>query len=249
MPIQKADKAYNNHEFLNSHDARPIRILSEYLEPKQRFEKMHVHHTVVFFGSARIEAKNGPLSSYYQAAEEFAYRLAMWSKELKREHKNFLICTGGGPGIMEAANKGAHRAGEKSIGLNISLPFEQEPNQYITPELNLEFHYFYMRKLWFMYQAKALVVFPGGYGTMDELFEMLTLIQNKKIQKPNIPIMLYGSDFWKKMVNFEYMAECGLISRDDLDLFCFFDSPEEGMNYIRPLLDQALSDFNGKNGI
>lgn len=246
MPQKKAPKAYHDLDFLNSHEARPIRILAEYLEPRQRFEKYHVHHTVVFFGSARIEAQGKPMSPYYQAAEEFAYQLACWSRELRPLHRDFLICTGGGPGIMEAANRGAHRAGEKNIGLNISLPFEQDPNSYITPELNLEFHYFYMRKLWFMYQAKALIVFPGGYGTMDELFEMLTLIQNRKIQKQDIPILLYGREFWQRLIDFDYMAECGLISPEDLNLFAYFDSPEEGMELIRPRLMKALTDFNDR---
>ncbi len=247
MPNQKAPKAYENKEFLNSYDARPLRILSEYIEPKQRFEQMDVHHTVVFFGSARTQPQDDVMGRYYRDAEEFAYRLANWSKELKESKKDFFICTGGGPGIMEAANKGAHRAGARNIGLNISLPFEQQPNDYISPELNLEFHYFYMRKLWFLYQAKAFVVFPGGYGTMDELFETLTLIQNRKIKKDNVPIMLYGREFWQRLIDFDYMADCGLISREDLDLFCYFDSPDEGMDIIRPRLEKVLASFEGKN--
>jgi hypothetical protein len=242
MENPKAPKAYKNLEFLDSSDARPIRILSEYLEPKQRFHLNHVRNTIVFFGSARIPPSGSPMSQYYTAAEELAFRLAVWAKSLRADNRDFLICTGGGPGIMEAANKGASRAGEKSIGLNISLPFEQQPNSYITPELNMEFHYFYMRKLWFMFYAKALIVFPGGFGTMDEFFEMLTLIQNRKTKKTSIPVMLYGREFWKRMVDFDYMVECCLISPEDLELFCYFDSPEEGMEIIRPKLEKILVD-------
>lgn len=249
MPNPKAPKAYKNLDFLTSIDARPIRILSEYLEPRARLRRENVHHTVVFFGSARIPQSDDVMSPYYRAAEEFAYRLAVWSRELRPENKDFLICTGGGPGIMEAANKGAHRAGEKSIGYNISLPFEQEPNPYITPELNFEFHYFYMRKLWFMFHAKALIVFPGGYGTLDELFEMLTLVQNRKTKKHNLPILLYGREFWKKAVNFDYLAECGLISPEDLEFFSYFDSPEEGMEIIKPLLLKSMADYHTKPGV
>ncbi|RJP25454.1 MAG: LOG family protein, partial [Deltaproteobacteria bacterium] len=190
----KAPKAYNNRDFLNSRDARTVRILCEYLEPEKRLDECDVSNTVVFFGSAR----SGPdgttgerMHKYYWAAEELAFRLASWSKTLTRKEHAFHVCTGGGPGVMEAANRGARRAGADTIGYNISLPFEQFPNEYITESLNFEFHYFFMRKLWFLYHAKAIIVFPGGFGTFDELFEVLTLKQTKKLEKTEIPILLY----------------------------------------------------------
>lgn len=238
-------KAYENLKFLNSYDARPIRILSEYLEPQQHFKENNIRHTVVFFGSARTTPQGDKMSQSYHAAEEFAYRLAKWSSTLNEKNKLY-ICTGGGPGIMEAANKGASRAGEKNLGLNISLPFEQHSNPYITPELNMEFHYFYMRKLWFLYYAKALVVFPGGFGTMDELFETLTLVQTEKVVKKNLSILLFDREFWKQTINFDYMVECGLISPEDLDLFRYFDSPEEGMQILQPRLEKAIRNFEDR---
>lgn len=242
MTNHKAPLAYKSEEFLSSRPARPIRILSEYFDPEKRFNEMKVNNTIVFFGSARTSSdKNDPFSKYYWAAEEFAYELANWSKELKKESKDFFICTGGGPGIMEAANRGAHRAKEPSIGLNISLPFEQNPNDYITPELNFEFHYFYMRKLWFLYHAKALIVFPGGFGTMDELFETLTLIQTKKLdEKGKIPVFLYDKTFWQDMINFDKMVEYKLISKEDLKLFEYFDSAKEGLELIKPRVLETI---------
>jgi uncharacterized protein (TIGR00730 family) len=244
---KKALAAYKNTEFLNSREGRTIRILSEYLEPEKRFEEMNVFHTVVFFGSARIKPgkqhdnKNFPTSKYYHAAEEFAYRLANWSKELEKNGDDgFYIMTGGGPGIMEAANRGAARAGANTIGLNISLPFEQNPNNYVTPGLKFEFHYFFMRKLWFLYHAKALVVFPGGYGTLDELFETLTLLQTRKIDKGDIPILIYDREFWEKIINLRALADYNLISPEDLDLFHFFSDPDEGINYLKPRLGKLI---------
>jgi uncharacterized protein (TIGR00730 family) len=237
MTRPKPPLAFENNEFLLSREARPIRILSEYIDPETKFRKLGINHTIVFFGSARIRPEeSNPMSKYYWAAEKFAYQLADYSKELKKTDDGFYICTGGGPGIMEAANRGARRAGEPTIGLNISLPFEQHPNEYISDELNFEFHYFYMRKLWFLYQAKALIVFPGGFGTLDELFETLTLIQTEKIEKGHIPVLLYGSEWWKKLINFQQFVDDGLISQKDLDLFKFFDSPEEGMEILKPQL-------------
>jgi hypothetical protein len=165
---------------------------------------------------------------------------------MAREGRGFHICTGGGPGIMEAANRGAHRAGEKTIGLNISLPFEQHPNKYISPELNFEFHYFFMRKLWFLYHAKALVVFPGGFGTMDELFETLTLVQTQKLEKKHIPILLFDREFWDSVINFRKLADMNFISPEDLKLFHFFDSPEEGVEYLRPRIEKLITRINHK---
>jgi uncharacterized protein (TIGR00730 family) len=246
MTQEKAKAAYLNEEFIKSREARTIRIISEYLEPEKRFEETNVLHTVVFFGSARIsedkkdDDKNFPTSKYYWAAEEFAYKLGLWSKELEKKGDGFYIMTGGGHGIMEAANRGANRAGTKTIGLNISIPFEQSPNPYITPELKFEFHYFFMRKLWFLYHAKALVVFPGGFGTMDELFEALTLIQTRKIEKGNIPILLYDKHFWNEVIDFQKFVEFKLISKEDLDLFYFFSDADDGINYLKPRLENLM---------
>src|SRR5579872_4586441 len=182
--------AYLNQPFLNSPDARALRILAEYLEPVSHFRREHIRDTVVFFGSARL-AENGPLGRYYTAARDLARKLTEWSDTLANSSRRFVVCSGGGPGIMEAANRGASDAKGKTIGLNIGLPFEQLPNPYITPELNFEFHYFFMRKFWFAYPGKALVVFPGGFGTMDEMFEVLTLVQTQKLAK-KITVLLYG---------------------------------------------------------
>lgn len=170
-------------------------------------------------------------SKYYEDCLNLSKLLTEWSKTLN--HKNrFVVCSGGGPGIMEAANKGAYLAGGKSIGLNISLPHEQYPNPFITPELNFEFHYFFMRKLWFMHLAKALVVFPGGFGTMDELMEMLTLIQTKKVKK-RIPIILYGSEYWKNIINFDALVQYCMISKEDLNIFHFSDTPREAFEFLK----------------
>jgi uncharacterized protein (TIGR00730 family) len=241
MSRPKPPKAYENNDFINSRDARVIRIMSEYIEPESRLRKLNIKNTIVFFGSARTPSdKNDPMSKYYWAAEEFAFQMATWSKELKKDNNEFYICTGGGPGIMEAANRGAHRAGELTLGLNISLPFEQHPNPYISESLNFEFHYFYMRKMWFLYHAKALIVFPGGFGTLDELFETLTLIQTNKVDKGHIPILLYDEKWWKKLINFDQFVIDGLISPEDLDLFSFFNSPEEGMKILNPSLADLI---------
>ncbi|UCH95565.1 MAG: LOG family protein [Candidatus Aminicenantes bacterium] len=251
--MKRAEKAYKNVEFLNSQEARTLRILAEYLEPKKRFDKENIKHTIVFFGSSR--AKSDPCddpsgfdsSKYYWAAEEFAFKLASWSKELEKQGCGFVICSGGGPGIMEAANRGANRANAKSIGLNISIPFEQTPNDYISLQLNFEFHYFFMRKLWFLYHAKALIVFPGGFGTMDELLETLTLVQTHKLPKTNIPILLYDQTFWEKIINFKKLAEYHLISPGDLKLFHYFSTPDQGMEYLKPRLLKIIKDFNNNN--
>ncbi len=258
-------KSYKNEDFLNSPDARAIRILSEYYEPLQRFRRNQIQDTIVFFGSARLRSaeestrlrdellasvnrvedhapskelldrlrkaeQSVEMSRYYEDAVELARQLSAWSVSLKS--KRFVICSGGGPGIMEAANKGAQLAGAQSVGLNISLPFEQDSNPYIPPDLNIEFHYFFMRKFWFVYPAKALVAFPGGFGTMDELMEVLTLVQTQKLRK-TLYIVLYGSDFWKKIINFPALAEMGLISEEDLELFHFSDTPDDACAWLQ----------------
>jgi uncharacterized protein (TIGR00730 family) len=223
--------AYKNEEFLDGPEARALRILSEYLEPRAHFHKQKISDTLVFFGSARVHA-DGPLANYYQDARKLAGLVTEWSKTLRKDSCRFVVCTGGGPGIMEAANRGAAEAGGKTIGLNIGLPFEQLPNPWITDELNFEFHYFFMRKFWFAYLAKALVVFPGGFGTMDELFEILTLVQTKKLRK-KMTVVLYGSAFWKEVVNFDTLVKYGTISAADLELFQFADTPESAMELLR----------------
>ena len=176
------------------------------------------------------------MARYYEDARELAGLITTWTKTLGQSRHRFVVCTGGGPGIMEAANRGAYEAGGKSIGLNINLPFEQIPNPYITPELNFEFHYFFMRKLWLAYLAKALVVFPGGFGTFDELFELLTLAQTEKLAK-RMGVVVYGSEYWRRMVNFDGLVAAGTISPRDLDLFHFADSPVDAFEILRSHLE------------
>ncbi len=226
--------AYLNESFLESADARPLRIVSEYLEPLSHFRGEKVRDTVVFFGSARI-TEDGPMGRYYQEARALAGLITKWSDSLPNPTYRFVVCSGGGPGIMEAANRGATEAGGKSIGLNIGLPFEQEPNPYITPELAFEFHYFFMRKFWFAYLAKALLVFPGGFGTLDELCEILTLVQTRKLEK-KIVIVLYGSEYWKEILNFDALVKHGMISPVDLELFQYADTPEDALKILQTYL-------------
>jgi uncharacterized protein (TIGR00730 family) len=225
--------AYHDTFFLDSDDGRPLRILAEYLEPLHRFRREQIQDTVVFFGSARIQ-ETGPLGRYYRDARELARRLTEWSLTLSGCCQ-YVVCSGGGPGLMEAANRGAADAGGRSIGLNIGLPHEQRPNAYVTPGLSLEFHYFFMRKLWFSHLARALVVFPGGFGTMDELFEMLTLTQTRKIER-DIPILLYGTEFWNEVIDFPALARHGLIAAEDLSLFQFVDDPESAFQMLKAKL-------------
>src|SRR5713226_4791518 len=213
--------AYKNEGFLNSPDARILRILSEYLEPLGHFRHEHIRDTIVFFGSARLD-EEGPLSQYYRDARTLARMMTEWSNQFANHTYRFVVCTGGGPGIMEAANQGARDASGKTIGLNIGLTFEQLPNPYISPELSFEFHYFFMRKFWFAYLAKALVVFPGGFGTMDELTEILTLVQTQKLMKRMV-VILYGTSFGKEVINFDALVRHGMIAADDLNLFQFAD--------------------------
>src|SRR5215468_76424 len=221
---------YKDPSFLESSQARPVRILAEYLEPLHHFHQERVHDTVVFFGSARLR-EDGPLAQYYRDARELARMLTEWADQFTNSTYRFVVCSGGGPGIMEAANRGASDAGGKTIGLNIGLPFEQLPNPYITPELSFEFHYFFMRKFWFAYLSKALVVFPGGFGTMDELMEILTLAQTRKLAK-KILILLYGSEFWEEIVNFDALVRHGMIAPEDLDLFQYADDPETAFKIL-----------------
>ncbi len=252
----RAVKAYHNEKFLNSPDARPLRILAEYIEPATRFAEFDVQDTIVIFGSARFrpreeaekalaeaEARRAAaedlakarrdleMSRYYEAARELAYRLTEWSKGLEDDHRRFVICTGGGPGIMEAANRGASEARGENVGLNISLPFEQNDNPYITRRLSFEFHYFFMRKFWFSYLAKAIVAMPGGFGTLDEFFEVLTLVQTGKIKKA-MPIVLFGKAFWEQALHLDALVEFGTISPGDLDLFFTTDSVDEAFEYL-----------------
>ncbi|MGI8746256.1 MAG: TIGR00730 family Rossman fold protein [Bryobacteraceae bacterium] len=228
--------AYLNESFLESPDARGLRILSEYLEPLSHFRDEKIQDTIVFFGSARVHT-GGSMAHYYEDASTLARLITEWSDKIENPACRFVVCTGGGPGIMEAANRGASEAGGKTIGLNIGLPFEQRPNPYITPELSFEFHYFFMRKFWFAYLAKALVVFPGGFGTMDELFEILTLAQTRKLES-KITIVLYGSKFWKQIVNFDALAEHGVISPEDLNLFQYADDPQTALKILKDNLSR-----------
>ncbi len=279
MPAKKStakrihipEKAYKDIDFLNSPDARVIRILSEYLEPLSRFRRLRIRDTVVFFGSARVtplpearaklsdvkakiriaekkrsgsrslarlrrelELAEGRLqmARYYEDAVTLSEMLTRWSKKIsKKGEQRFVVCSGGGPGIMQAANKGAIRAGGLSVGLNISLPHEQFPNPYISPDLDFEFHYFFMRKFWFVYLAKALVVFPGGFGTLDELMEVLTLLQTNKIRK-KMTVLIYGSAYWKKILNFDALVEAGAIDNSDLRLIYFADDPKTAFKFL-----------------
>lgn len=259
--MDKPVKAYKDLEFLTSPAGRPIRILSEYLEPSNRFRREKVYDTIVFYGSARIPSKseatkslrilkkqkaskdkikqaevNLEMSRYYEDTVELSCRITKWSIGQKPNNR-FVVCSGGGPGIMEAANRGAKKAKGKSIGLNISLPFEQYPNPFIDNDLNFEFHYFFMRKYWFVYLAKALVIMPGGFGTFDELFEVLTLIQTGKIKK-KIPIVVYDKKFWHNILNFNSFLEKALISAEDMDMFKVVDSVDEAYEFLRTELSK-----------
>jgi uncharacterized protein (TIGR00730 family) len=256
--------AYQNQEFLESEEARPIRILAEYLEPLRRFRAEKIQDTVVFFGSARIHSRERAeaalrllipgldgeagerylrgrkaveWSRYYEEARELARLLTRWSTELDSPHHRFVVTSGGGPGIMEAANRGAQDAGGKTIGLNIKLPFEQGANPYISRGLHFEFHYFFMRKFWFAYLAKALVIFPGGYGTLDEMFEILTLMQTEKLAK-QIQVILYGHEYWDGIINLEPMAEWGAVAPGDLALLQRANTPESAFQLLKEHLTE-----------
>jgi len=226
--------SYEDEEFVGGEDGRPLRILAEYLVPLHRFRRARIHDTIVFFGSARLRA-DGPLARYYAEARELARLLTLWSKSLPTHEHRYVVCTGGGGGIMEAANRGASDAGGRTVGLNISLPHEQRPNRYITRELSFEFHYFFMRKLWFAHLARALVVFPGGFGTLDELMEILTLAQTRKLEH-SIPIVLYGNDYWREIINFDALVKHGVIDADDLRLFTPADTPAQALAFLQSRL-------------
>jgi len=260
--------AYLNAEFLKSQEARLIRILSEYIEPATRLRRHRIRDTIVFFGSARSmspeaaaaeyelvrkEAELGvltpelderlsraeqaiKLARYYNDAMELARRVTEWSKSLTSQH-HFIVCSGGSRGMMEAANRGASMARGQTIGLNIELPMEQEVNQFVSRELIFNFHYFFMRKFWFVYPAKALVVFPGGFGTMDELFEVLTLIQTKKPSK-TMPVILFGSEFWNDVIDFDALARWGVVSAADLEIFHKTDSVDDAFDYLTGKLER-----------
>jgi len=220
-------KAYHDEEFINSKDARALRILAEYLEPKARFAAHGLEDTIVFFGSARA----APGSQYYEAARQLAFRLTQWSKGLTATERRFVVTTGGGPGIMEAANRGASEAQGLTAGIGISIPVEQTDNAYITHGLSFHFHYFFMRKFWFAYLAKAMIAFPGGFGTLDELFETLTLVQTRKMKKP-MPIVLFGTGYWNEVINFDALVRHGTVSAEDLNLFHRTDSLDDAFNWI-----------------
>jgi hypothetical protein len=234
MTTSRPVLAYENPEFVESEDARSLRILAEYLAPLRQFRREHVHDTIVFFGSARLRS-DGPLGHYYAEAQELARLVTEWSKSLPARSHRYLVCTGGGGGIMEAANRGASDANGRTIGLNIGLPHEQRPNPYVTRELSFEFHYFFMRKLWFAHLARALVVFPGGFGTLDELTEILTLQQTRKLDR-RIVVLLYGSSYWKEILNFDGLVRHGMISRDDLQLFHYADDPATALGLLQATL-------------
>jgi uncharacterized protein (TIGR00730 family) len=232
--------AYLDPEFLASDDARPLRIIAEYLNPLRRLRLQRVHDTIVFFGSARLSAE-GPLGRFYTEARELARLITVWSSTLPSRVHRFVVCSGGGGGIMEAANRGARDAGGRTIGLNISLPHEQQPNPYVTRELLFNFRYFFMRKLWFAHLARAMVVFPGGFGTMDELMEVLTLSQTQKLAR-KLPIILYGSSYWNEIINFEALVRYGVIGRADLNLFTFADDPGSALKLLQNAIEVAGSE-------
>jgi len=257
----RAVKAYENKAFLNSTSARGLRILSEYMEPQSRFEELRIRDTIVMFGSSRTlprdvaeerlaEAKASggdvahaermlTMSRYYEDTRELARRLTLWSKGLEGTDRRFVICSGGGPGIMEAANRGASEAKGENIGLNISIPFEQSENPYITRRLAFEFHYFFMRKYWFAYMAKAFVIMPGGFGTLDEFMEVLTLIQTGKIKKKCV-LVLYGLDYWRKVLKLQPLVEYGTIDVADLDLFHRSDTVDDAFDHITSWLTEHV---------
>lgn len=255
---RRSVRAYLNESFLHSRDARPLRILSEYLEPEGRFARYRVDDTIVFMGSARLISREQAerelagvtdaadieqarlrleMSRYYEAARELARRLTEWSKKLGDDERRFVVCTGGGPGIMEAANRGASEAKGVNVGLTISIPVEEFDNSYVTRELAIHFHYFFMRKFWFAYLAKAVIVFPGGFGTLDELFELLTLVQTRKLRK-HLPVVLFGKRYWSEVIDFDKLVKYGTISPEDLGLFFSTDSIDDTYDFVVSQLTQ-----------
>jgi hypothetical protein len=244
---KKIEKAYDNIEFLHGRSARHLRVLAEFIEPEERLRKHGIHNTIVFFGSSLsvdnrtlkkqrldkpiVSEKAIHVSKSHESCTELAKRITAWSLKIKEPAKRFYVCSGGGAGMMEAANKGAKLAGGKSIGFNITLPFEQFLNPYISPELSFNFHYFFIRKFWFLYYAKALIGFPGGFGTLDEVFELLTLLQTEKIEK-KVPVVLFDKTFWNEVINFKALQEYGTVRAVDLKLFKILDTVDEAFEYI-----------------
>lgn len=245
--------ALEHEEFLKSVDAFHLRVLAEIDYPQSLFREGKIKDTICIFGSARILSpkecaekekktlnekekkvfqKQKELSRYYEEARETAKLITNWGREISKEYRRMAVCTGGGPGIMEAANLGAREAGGPSLGLNIRLPFEQTVNPYVDPDVSVEFHYFFMRKLWFLRLSKGVVAFPGGFGTVDELFETLTLIQTGR-NNLKIPVILYGSEFWNRVIHLDPMREYGLIEAWDLDLITYCDSPQEVLEVLK----------------
>ena len=266
--------AYQDRMFMDNLAARPLRILAEYLDPLKRLRQANVGDTIVMFGSARIRSREDGLaelksiqrasrgrqtaewkakirqarssvamSRYYEDARELSRRITSWSMTLGMHPKRFVICSGGGPGIMEAANRGAAEAGGSSVGLSIQLPHEQRPNGFISPELNFCFHYFFMRKLWFAQMAKALIVFPGGFGTMDELCEMLTLLQTGKLSSHHL-ILIYGREYWDKVVNWKHMLHTGTINNHEYSLLQFADTVDEAFDHVRKDMEKHHLDLD-----
>ncbi len=265
--LPQASLAYVDPVFMESHAARPLRILAEYIDPINRLRRANVGDTIVMFGSARVHPRDKALamlrktrrqargrrtpewreklraaqaglemSRYYEEARELSRRITAWAMTLGPHPKRFVICSGGGPGIMEAANRGAAEAGGYSIGLSIQLPHEQKPNPYITPDLNFCFHYFFMRKLWFAQMAKALIVFPGGFGTMDELWEMLTLLQTEKLSSRHL-ILIYGRKYWDKVLNWRHMVHYGTVSEKEYGMLQFADTVDQAFEHVRARME------------
>ena len=221
------DRFYYDEKFLGSMSGRPLRILSEYLGPLSTLQINKIIDTIVFFGSARLKEQN----EYYQKTRDLAFKLTKWSMGKYKDEHRYVITSGGGPGIMEAANRGANEAGGKSVGLGISLPFEETNNKWITKRLNFVFHYFFMRKFWFIYKTKGIIYMPGGFGTLDELFDILTMLQTNKISR-KIPIVLFGSEYWDGLINWDRMIENKTISRSALNLFVILDSVDDVFDYL-----------------
>ncbi len=258
--LMSSPKAYENPEFLHSPQAREVRILAEFSEPRYRLRRHGVNGTIVFFGSARIlppaEAQKNleslesqgadevqlrrarglvKIARYYDDARELSRRLSEWSRT---GHHGLTLCSGGGHGIMGACNQGAADAGAPSVGFNISLPYEQHANEWITPELEFQFHYFFLRKFWFVYSSRAIVVFPGGFGTMDEFMEVLTLVQTRKVNHP-LPIVLFGRKYWEQVMNFEAFSDFAMIDIKDTSLWHWSDTVDDAFDYLTKSLQDV----------
>lgn len=241
--IEHHEESFRDPEFLESLEGRTLRILGEYLGPMTRLDKAKINSTILFLGSSKADPTDAasPFYRYYWEAEELAFLLASWAITLKKpKGKDFVICTGAGPGIMEAANRGAARAGGKTIGMNISLPQPQPPNPYVSPDLSFSFHYFFMRKFWLAYKAKAVLIFPGGFGTLDEFFEIVTLLQVSKISKKELTLVLYGEDYWRDLIKFDSMVSKNAICAEDLELFRILSTPRQAFGYLKRKLGALI---------